>query len=100
MPQSGPDPEQLTRRDVQHNDLIARRRCAYHANMAVKQQIKSVNWHPFTENRMTCIEPFRLRQIQNIADLRAGQTAKWRDPGKQAFVQIVQFMHLSIDPAQ
>lgn len=100
MPQSGPDPEQLTRRDVQHDDLITGWRGAHHADMAVKQQIKSVNWHPFTENRMTCIEPFRLCQIQNLADLRAGQTAKRRDIGKQAFIQIIQFMHYSIDPAQ
>ena len=99
-PQGRANAEQLTRRDVQRDDLVAAGRGADNADMSVQQQKEPVNGHAFDKYCQSRIEPFGLRLIQNLADLWAGQTAERGDIGEQTFVQIIQFLRPDIDPAQ
>jgi pseudoazurin len=84
------DAKQLARSDMQHNDLVAIWRGAYHADVAVEQQIKPVCRVAFDKNRQLGCKPFGRGQIQNIPNLSFCKVAKRRDIGQQAFVKVFQ----------
>ena len=57
--------------------------------MAIHQQKEPLDRHPFAEDRDPGIEPHRRCRIEDLADLRARQFAKWRQVGQQAFVKFL-----------